>query len=149
MIVRAVCTGDELLDGRVRDLNIWAMGKMLAERGLRLDRVILVDDALEAIEGAIASSSQGCDLVLVTGGLGPTSDDRTRDAIASLRSDSLSRNWTAVFRSSSLIVLENTRRNISDASISLVLSDAASLAAYPSSAVSFRWISVELTSSSA
>ena len=84
MIVRAVCTGDELLDGRVRDLNIWAMGKMLAERGLRLDRVILVDDALEAIEGAIASSSQGCDLVLVTGGLGPTSDDRTRDAIASL-----------------------------------------------------------------
>lgn len=84
MIVRAVCTGDELLDGRVRDLNIWTMGRLLAERGQRLDRVVLVDDAMEAIEDAIASSSEGCDLLLVTGGLGPTSDDRTRDAIASL-----------------------------------------------------------------
>ena len=84
MIVRAVCTGDELLDGRVRDLNIWSMGGALSERGLRFDRVVLVDDSMEAIEHAIAHASQGCDLLLVTGGLGPTSDDRTREAIASV-----------------------------------------------------------------
>jgi nicotinamide-nucleotide amidase len=78
--IEAICVGDELLDGRVRDRNAARLGEFLAERGLRLVGVRFVPDDMDAIATAIDSTD--AHLVVVSGGLGPTDDDVTRYAAA-------------------------------------------------------------------
>ncbi|RZS86929.1 competence/damage-inducible protein cinA [Motilibacter rhizosphaerae] len=77
-----VCVGDELLSGRVTDTNSGWLGARLAEAGWRLVRVATVPDELDAVADAVAAACARVPLVLVTGGLGGTSDDLTREALA-------------------------------------------------------------------
>jgi nicotinamide-nucleotide amidase len=77
--VQIIAVGDELLSGRVADTNSAFIGRELAQRGFRLNRTIHVGDDLQAIGQALA----GAGLVIVMGGLGPTEDDRTLDAVGS------------------------------------------------------------------
>ena len=87
-------TGTEVLEGRVRDENGAAIAADLTARGVRIAGTVVVDDALESITGAVRDAlSAGVQLVVVTGGLGPTHDDRTMEAVAAacsvpLREDS-------------------------------------------------------------
>lgn len=83
MRIEILCIGDELLDGRIHDLNASWFGKELAQRGLFLNQVSLVGDQEAEILAALEQASHRCDYLLVSGGLGPTADDRTRDATAS------------------------------------------------------------------
>jgi nicotinamide-nucleotide amidase len=82
MDVAAICIGDELLDGRIRDRNVGTLGRFLGERGSRLVDAQLVPDSEEAIVEAIEEATSRAETVVVTGGLGPTGDDRTRSAAA-------------------------------------------------------------------
>ncbi|MFZ4754541.1 MAG: nicotinamide-nucleotide amidohydrolase family protein [Miltoncostaeaceae bacterium] len=76
-------TGTEVLEGRVRDENGAAIAADLTARGVRVAGTVVVDDALESITGAVRDAlSAGVELVVVTGGLGPTHDDRTMEAVA-------------------------------------------------------------------
>lgn len=85
MITTAIlCIGDELLDGRVRDANACALGRALAERGRALSQARFVPDDRAAILGALEALCADADLVVVSGGLGPTEDDVTRGAAAAL-----------------------------------------------------------------
>lgn len=76
-------TGTEVLEGRVRDENGAAIAADLTARGVRVAGTVVVDDAIESITGAVRDAlSAGVQLVVVTGGLGPTHDDRTMEAVA-------------------------------------------------------------------
>lgn len=78
--VHLVSVGDELLNGRTVDTNAAHLARILTDRGLRVLRTTVTGDGLEGIVAALAAET--ADLVLVTGGLGPTDDDRTREAVA-------------------------------------------------------------------
>jgi nicotinamide-nucleotide amidase len=80
--ISILATGSELLDGRVVDTNSSYVGADLAERGLRLKRVLVVDDDMQELLAGLESLSAVSDIVLTSGGLGPTSDDLTRDLFA-------------------------------------------------------------------
>lgn len=78
-----VVTGDEVLGGRVRDENGPYLSGELQAAGCDLERMVVVGDVLERLVGAIrAQVDQGMELVVVSGGLGPTADDRTMEAVA-------------------------------------------------------------------
>ncbi|MFT6397220.1 MAG: nicotinamide-nucleotide amidase [Bradymonadia bacterium] len=77
-----LCIGDELLDGRTADRNAHYLGGLLAERGIALAEVRIVDDVPSVIEQALGELSAVYPAVITSGGLGPTLDDRTRHAIA-------------------------------------------------------------------
>jgi len=77
-----LCTGDELLDGSVPDTNSpWFM-EQLAPLGLRPLAVTLVGDRREEIARAIREAAARADVLLVSGGLGPTLDDLTAEVAA-------------------------------------------------------------------
>lgn len=82
MRIEIINTGAELLLGRVLNTHQQWLCRQLADLGYVVDRQLAVDDCaprmLEAVRDALAVA----DLVIVTGGLGPTSDDRTREVIA-------------------------------------------------------------------
>lgn len=77
-----VSTGTELLSGRVANTHAQDLGRYLAECGLSLSRDTTVPDDPAAIEGAVCGALDRVDVVFVSGGLGPTPDDITRDALA-------------------------------------------------------------------
>jgi len=79
-----ISTGDELVTGRTIDTNsAWLAGKLL-DRGIATLSHHTVGDDAEAIASQIRSAAQRAQIVLVTGGLGPTPDDLTRQAMAQL-----------------------------------------------------------------
>ena len=77
-----ISIGNELLNGQTVDTNAaWFSGKLL-EMGIAVAGVWTVPDEQSRIVAAIRQASQEGDLILVTGGLGPTDDDLTRQAVA-------------------------------------------------------------------
>jgi nicotinamide-nucleotide amidase len=82
--VAVVAVGDELLLGDVVNGNLAWLGRALADAGTPVVRGYEVGDAIADIVATLRSALAVADAVVVTGGLGPTSDDRTRDALAEL-----------------------------------------------------------------
>ncbi len=79
-----VTVGDELLLGRTVDTNAAWLGRELGALGIPVVRRHTVGDVAPEIRSAVSDALTVADLVLVTGGLGPTPDDLTRDAVAEL-----------------------------------------------------------------
>jgi nicotinamide-nucleotide amidase len=82
MNVELITIGDELLLGFTIDTNGAFLARKLAERGVAMVRRTSVGDTIEAIVGAVREALDRTGAVITTGGLGPTSDDLSRDAIA-------------------------------------------------------------------
>jgi len=76
--------GSEILVGETRDTNAGELARALTERGVRVGRLGAVPDELGVVREAIASGLGRANLVVTTGGLGPTPDDLTREAIAAV-----------------------------------------------------------------
>lgn len=76
-------TGSELLLGAAVNTHLAFLGEQLFRLGLRIERQVAVPDG-RAIEDALREAFRRCDILLVTGGLGPTSDDITRELTAEL-----------------------------------------------------------------
>jgi nicotinamide-nucleotide amidase len=74
--------GDEILIGQVIDTNSAWMGNQLNSIGVHVSEILSVSDDLVAIKEAISYAMDKADVVLMTGGLGPTKDDITKVAIA-------------------------------------------------------------------
>ena len=80
--VEVISTGDEILFGRIVDTNSAWIARRAAELGVWLRRVTSVGDDLGEISGVLREAlRRGPDLVLFTGGLGPSEDDLTVEAI--------------------------------------------------------------------
>jgi molybdenum cofactor synthesis domain-containing protein len=77
-----VVIGDEILSGRTQDKNVSQVALWLNEQGIRLEEVRVVPDEQERIVEAVNSLRSAHDYVFTTGGIGPTHDDITVDAIA-------------------------------------------------------------------
>jgi molybdenum cofactor synthesis domain-containing protein len=74
--------GDEILSGRIQDKNIAQVAGWLDLQGIRLREVRVVPDVIETIAGAVNALRAQHDYLFTTGGIGPTHDDVTVDAIA-------------------------------------------------------------------
>ena len=74
--------GDELLLGLTTNTHLSFLGAQLGRRGVLLQRNVTITDEADAIAKQFAESWRTSDVVITTGGLGPTCDDRTREAIA-------------------------------------------------------------------
>ena len=78
-----IVIGDEILSGRTQDLNLAALAKWLGGQGIRLRTARVVADEMGAIAEAVnALKPPAHDYLFTTGGIGPTHDDITVDAIA-------------------------------------------------------------------
>jgi len=80
--VGVLSVGDELLAGDIPDTNAHRLARELAARGHQLVSVATVGDQVDAVRRAIERAAEDCDLLLVSGGLGPTRDDLTREGVA-------------------------------------------------------------------
>jgi len=81
--VEIFSVGDELLRGVVADTNSHWMAKRIASRGASLTRVVVLPDQPEVVGDELRRALERAPALLLTqGGLGPTDDDRTREAIA-------------------------------------------------------------------
>lgn len=81
MNAEIITIGDEILIGQVIDTNSAFIAQALNEIGIDVARITSVSDKIIEITNALDESSRRTKLVLITGGLGPTNDDRTKNAI--------------------------------------------------------------------
>lgn len=91
-----ISIGDELLIGQTINTNAGWMGKQLALIGIRAKRVLTIGDDKQEIIEALANAP--CDVVLITGGLGPTKDDITKHVLCEFFGTRLVRNKEAEAR---------------------------------------------------
>ncbi len=90
-----VSSGTELLLGHTVNTNATYLGQQLAELGIDLHTVITIGDNLERLAEAIRQGGEVADLIIVSGGLGPTEDDISREALALALNISLQNHPTA------------------------------------------------------
>ncbi|MBI2776578.1 MAG: competence/damage-inducible protein A [Chloroflexi bacterium] len=74
--------GSELTVGETRDTNAGELARSLTEQGVEVRRMTALPDEQEAVTAAVRAALEATDLVVSTGGLGPTPDDLTRESIA-------------------------------------------------------------------
>lgn len=74
--------GSELTVGETRDTNAGDLARELTDRGAVVGRIVALPDDLPAVRDAFTAALERADLVVSTGGLGPTPDDLTRESIA-------------------------------------------------------------------
>jgi nicotinamide-nucleotide amidase len=89
MIIELINTGSELMLGRVLNTHQQWLCRQLADLGYVVSRQVAVPDTGPDIIQALRESLARADLIIATGGLGPTSDDLTRDLVAQLLRKSL------------------------------------------------------------
>ena len=80
IVIKNISIGDELLIGQVINTNAAWLGEHLSEAGFQLDSSLTIGDSGKAILDAF-NACMDADLVLVTGGLGPTADDITKPTV--------------------------------------------------------------------
>lgn len=99
--VSIITIGDELLIGQVIDTNSAWMAQELNKSGIRVVRRIAVGDEWNEIWAALDEEQQHADIILITGGLGPTADDITKPLLCK-------------YFEGKMVVHEPTRKNVLD-----------------------------------
>ncbi|MSQ23392.1 MAG: competence/damage-inducible protein A [Chloroflexi bacterium] len=89
MRAEIVSVGTELLLGMINDTNAQYLTQQLAELGIDVFWISQVGDNLSRVVEVLDRASQRSDAVIVTGGLGPTEDDLTRESLAALMSETM------------------------------------------------------------
>lgn len=82
MKAEILCIGDELLIGQVVNTNATEIAKHLEAIGVEVRRIVSAGDKKEIIQAELANALAEVDVVIITGGLGPTHDDVTKTAVA-------------------------------------------------------------------
>lgn len=77
-----LATGDELVNGEIINTNTAAMAEILFDSGLNIGNHLICKDQEEELIKSISYLLVNHDILIISGGLGPTSDDRTREALA-------------------------------------------------------------------
>lgn len=89
MQVEFISIGDELLIGQTVNTNASWLGQEFSKRGAFINQVVAIKDQEEAIFTAFDSAMKNSDVIIVTGGLGPTKDDITKKVICDFFQDQL------------------------------------------------------------
>ena len=92
MKVSIVTIGDEILIGQIVDTNSAWIAQRLNEIGLQVHKIYSIPDTEAAILRTLNRAAKLTDIVLLTGGLGPTKDDLTKKSLATFFNDTLQRN---------------------------------------------------------
>lgn len=82
MYAELITIGDEILIGQIVDSNSAWMAQQLNDIGIEVKQITSVSDKIVDINNALSLAVLRADIIIMTGGLGPTNDDLTRDAIA-------------------------------------------------------------------
>ncbi len=82
MKLAVICTGDELLKGSIQNSNLAFLGSVLLENGIVPELSLEVKDTPSDIGFALSAAFSRADTVIMTGGLGPTADDVTKESAA-------------------------------------------------------------------
>ena len=81
----SICTiGDEILIGQVVDTNSSHIAQALEAEGIKVSRMVSIGDSHDTIIQVLDNELRNNEIVIVTGGLGPTKDDITKKALADL-----------------------------------------------------------------
>ena len=111
-----ITVGTELLLGQILDTNTTYLAQELGRIGVSVRFRTAVGDLLNEMTRVIRSATDRCDMVIMTGGLGPTLDDLTRDAVADVagvdlefRQDLMDQ-IAEIFRRAGYRMSENNRR---------------------------------------
>ena len=116
MDAEIITIGTELLLGQITDTNAAWLAQQLAANGLNLFRKVTVGDNEARIAAAISDALDRVDVVITSGGLGPTVDDVTREAVARATdrelvfNEALYADVAAFFRRRGTVMSENNRR---------------------------------------
>ncbi len=78
----ALVIGNELLSGKIADANVFVLARALRSLGVVLRRVVMVLDEIDVIANEVRTLSSTHDFLFTSGGVGPTHDDVTIDAVA-------------------------------------------------------------------
>lgn len=95
-MIAILTIGDELLNGDLADTNTATIARRLSEESFSVSEAATIGDCEEAIASALQRLAAGNDAVIVTGGLGPTQDDKTSKAAAQAFNRPLSLNREAL-----------------------------------------------------
>ncbi len=82
MKIELVSIGSELVCGQVRDINAPLIASKLTELGFNVVNHTIAGDNSDELKFSLQAASERADLIIITGGLGPTNDDITREAVA-------------------------------------------------------------------
>ncbi len=82
MIIEVICTGDEVLTGKIVNSNYAHIAQKLEDHGLSVQRGLTVGDDKDALLEAFVQAGERADAVIVNGGLGPTVDDLSQEVAA-------------------------------------------------------------------
>ena len=99
--------GDELLDGRIKDGNMNGMGTALSVLGLEIVEARVIPDHRATIEATIKELVGRADIIVTSGGLGPTSDDVTAECIAAAAGTGLRFDAPSFERMSAMFAMRN------------------------------------------
>ena len=92
MQAEIITIGDELLIGQVTDTNSVFIAKSLNKIGVSVYQITSIQDDKTHILKALKEAEENADIIILTGGLGPTKDDITKKTIAAYFNDTLVRN---------------------------------------------------------
>ncbi len=82
MNIELIIIGNELLNGKIQDLNSHYLGQKLFQENHQLQKVQIIGDNPDQFNQALSSALEESDVVIFTGGLGPTRDDLTKKMLA-------------------------------------------------------------------
>ncbi len=95
MLCEIITIGDEILIGQIVDTNSAWMAKELNKTGILVKQITSVSDNKQHIIKALDEAKSRADIILITGGLGPTKDDITKATLCEYFNTTLARNWDA------------------------------------------------------
>ncbi len=79
-----ITIGSEIVEGIILNTNAKYISERLTESGVKVKRIVAVDDDLKDIVQAVDQAMKDSDVIVLSGGLGPTEDDKTREAVATV-----------------------------------------------------------------
>ena len=89
MKAEIITIGDEILIGQITNTNASWLAKQLVDNGIQCIRITTVGDSFYSIKEALKKAKEENDLVIITGGLGPTNDDITKKVLCDFFNDKL------------------------------------------------------------
>ncbi len=84
MNAEIIAVGNEVLSGKQLNTNAQYLSRQLLNLGIKVTKQVSVGDSKTAVKGAVADALRHANIVVLTGGLGPTKDDLTKDAVCEL-----------------------------------------------------------------